>query len=265
MTADDRLRLIRVKIERAEKHLDDLETAIQSLGEATFKLVSLDSQSETRKPLLNIRPLNIYPPEIPAITGDAIHNLRCTLDHLAFHLVQVGIAFGETPPEKWEDIQFPIFPSLKSYEAGKGRRIQGARREAVEAIDALKPYKGGCEPLWLLRRLDNTDKHSFILPIGENLIVGGVSLKAYEPYFVSLDDPKDNQDVNLASEEAFTEPAVGRANALLPTLHKLTHLVSNIVTSFRPLLEGPVVPAGESSALDRFNALQWPKMPWDDE
>ena len=38
MNADDRLQLIRVKIERAEKHLDELEAAVLSLGEATFKL-----------------------------------------------------------------------------------------------------------------------------------------------------------------------------------------------------------------------------------
>jgi hypothetical protein len=236
MLADDRLRLIRIKIERAEKHLDDLEAAVQSLGEATFKLISLDSQSETRKPFLNVRPLNIYPPEIPAITGDVIHNLRCALDHLVFHLVQVGITFGETPPEKWEDIQFPISHSPDSYEDGKGRRIKGARREAIEAIDALKPYKGGNEALWLLRRLDNTDKHSFILPIGDDVIVGGVSLKAYEPYFTSLGVPEDEEDVNLSGEESLVEPAVGRANALLPTLHKLAQLVSDIVTSFRPFL-----------------------------
>jgi hypothetical protein len=243
MTADDRIRLIRVKIERANKHLDELEAAVLSIGEATFKMVSMDFQSQTGKPFLNIRPLNVYPPDIPAIAGDVIHNLRSALDHLAFHLVMVGITFGESPPEKWEDIQFPIFHSLKSYEAGKGRRVKGMRREAVEAIDALKPYQGGYEPLWLLRRLDNTDKHSFILPIGEDVIVGGVSLKAYEPYFTSLDDPKDNQDVNLASEETLIEPAVGRANALLPTLHKLTHLVSDIVTGFLPLLESPALPA----------------------
>src|ERR1035441_2164922 len=237
MIADDRLRLICVKIERAEKHLDELEEAVLSLGEATFKLISFDSQPETGKPFLNVRPLNVYPPEIPAISGDVIHNLRSALDHLAFHLVQIGITFGETPPEKWEDIQFPIFPSSESYEAGKGRRIQGARREAIKAIDALKPYKGGNEPLWLLRRLDNTDKHSFILPIGEDVIVGGVSLKAYEPYFASLNDSKDDQDVNLSGKEALAEPAVGLANALLPTLHKLTHLVGNIVAGFLPLLQ----------------------------
>ncbi|MGA2571087.1 MAG: hypothetical protein ABSF23_11265 [Terracidiphilus sp.] len=262
MTPDDRLRLIRVKIERAEKHLDELEAAILSLGQATFKLISLDSQPETGKPFLNARPLNVYPPAIPAIAGDVIHNLRSALDHLAFHLVMVGVTFGETPPEKWEDIQFPIMYSLKGYEGRKGRHIQGARREAIEAIDALKPYKGGNEALWLLRRLDNTDKHSFLWPIGENVIVGGVSLKAYEPYFTSLDDPKDNQDVNLASEETLIEPAVGRANALLPTLHKLTHLVSNIVTGFLPLLQdNPPAPQRILSALEEWEQLDWPKLP----
>ena len=119
MTADDRLRLIRIKIERAEKHLDDLEMAVLSLGEATFKTLSLDTQPETRKPLLIVRPLNIYPPEIPALTGDVVHNLRCALDHLAFQLVSVGVSFGESRTQNWAEIQFPISHSLDSYEAGK--------------------------------------------------------------------------------------------------------------------------------------------------
>jgi hypothetical protein len=261
MTADDRLRLIRIKIERAEKHLDDLEAAVQSLGKATFKLISLDSQPETGKPFMNFRPLNVYPPDIPAIAGDVIHNLRSALDNLAFHLVMVGVTFGEIPPEKWEDIQFPIFHSSESYEAGKGRRIQGAQREAIEAIDRLKPYKSGNEPLWLLRRLDNTDKHSFILPIGEDVIVGGVSLKAHEPYFSSLNDPEEDQDVNLSGEETFIEPAVGRANALLPTLHKLTHLVSNIITGFLPLLQDNEATPAALSPLEEWDQLKWPKFP----
>src|SRR5271166_4876286 len=52
MTADDRLTLIRVKIERAYKHLDELEAEVVSLGEATFKLISLDHKPETGKPFL---------------------------------------------------------------------------------------------------------------------------------------------------------------------------------------------------------------------
>src|ERR1035437_2342116 len=261
MTADDRLRLIRVKIERANKHLDELEAAVLSLGEATFKLISLDSQPETGKPFLNVRPLNIYPPNSPAIAGDMIHNLRCALDHLPFPLVMVGVSFGETPPKKWEDIQFPIMYSLKGYEGRKGRHLQGALREAIEAIDALKPYKGGNEALWLLRRLDNTDKHSFLWPIGEDVIVGGVSLKAYEPYFASLDLPKNNQNMNLSVEETLIEPAVGRANALLPTLHKLTHIVSNIITGFLPLLQDNEATPAALSSLEEWDQLKWPKFP----
>ena len=186
---------------------------------------------------MNVRPLNIYPPEIPAIAGDVIHNLRCALDHLAFQLVSVGVSLGESPPSKWDDIQFPIAHSADIYEGRKRRRVQGMTRQAVEAIDALKPYKGGNEPLWLLHKLDNTDKHSFILLAGEDVILGGMSLKAYEPYFTSLNIAEHDQDVNLSGQETLIEPAVDGSKALLPALHQLAELVSNIVTSFRPFLE----------------------------
>ena len=237
MKAHDRLRLIRVKIERAEKHLGEVEEAVLSLGEATFKTVSLQYDPDTAKPSFEFRPLYIYGYDIPAIAGDVIHNLRSALDHLAFQLVIVGISFGESRTEKWENIHFPIFHSLKSYEAGKIRRTQGMRREAVEAIDRLKPYKDGNAALWLLHKLDNADKHSFILVVGEDAIIGGVSLKTYSPNFVSFGTPVYKQHVNLARKEARIEPEVGEPNALLSTLHTLTLLVSDIVTTFLPLLQ----------------------------
>jgi hypothetical protein len=53
----------------------------------------------------------------------------------------------------------------------------------------------------------------------------------------SLGVSEDDQDMKLPAEETLMEPAIGRANALLPSLHKLSHLVSNIVTGFRPFLE----------------------------
>ena len=261
MTADDRLRLIRIKIERADKHLDELEAAILSLGEATFKTISMERESETAKPSLKVDPLYIYGFDIPAIAGDVVHNLRCALDHLAFQLVSVGVESGESRAEKWADIQFPILYSLDTYKRRKRRHIQGARREAIEAIDRLKPYKGGNDALWLLRNLDNTDKHSFILLAGEDTIVGGIPLKAYKPYFTSLDNPKDKNNVNLSSKEAFCEPAIGGVNPLLPTLHQLTELVSNIVASFRPFLECPITATEELSLLEEFRSLDWSKLP----
>jgi hypothetical protein len=258
MNAEDRARLIRVKIERAKKHVDDLEAAVVSLGEPSFNTISLEFEPGTGETRLESRPLHIYGPDIPTIAGDAIHNLRCALDHLAFQLVTVGITFGEQRVKPWQDIQFPIFNSPGTYESRKARCVEGARKEAVDAIDRLKPYKGGNEPLWLLRQLDNTDKHSFILATGEDVIVGGVPLKTYEPYFTSIGIPKDDEDVNLTSDTRLVEPAVGRANALLPTLHKLTQLVSKIVMEFQPLLQDNLSKPDFDDVAIRPNAfLEW--------
>jgi hypothetical protein len=223
MTADDRLRLIRVKIERAYKHLDELEAEVVSLGEVTFKTIRMERESEAMKPALKIDPLHVYGFDIPLASGDVVHNLRCALDHLAFQLVSVGVESGETRTEKWPDIQFPIFNSFASYEAGKRRRIQGMRREVMETIDRLKPYKGGNESLWLLRQLDNTDKHSFILLAGEHTIIGGIPLDASDPYFASLGTPKQ---ISLLSLSATSLRASGRSwsNRCPVTVHLLHHL-----------------------------------------
>jgi hypothetical protein len=195
--------------------------------------------------------------------GDAAHNLRTALDHLAYHLVLVGTDNGEVRSKGWEKIQFPIAHSADSYKSDRtAGKVQGMERKAIEAIDALKPYKGGNEPLWLLNKIDNADKHSFILPIGEDVIVAGVSLRASEPFFTSIDS-EANDDMNFTCGESLIEPAVGQANAVIPTLHKLSHLVSDIVEAFRPLLQSNVTTSAEVSPLDVFDSFEIGKFPWD--
>lgn len=106
MTADDRLRLIRVKVERAYEHIEDLEEAILPFGNAITQIVRMDHDPNSGKPGLQFSPLHIYSSKIPAITGDAVHNLMCSLDHLAFHLVETGVAAGIPREGIWEDVHF---------------------------------------------------------------------------------------------------------------------------------------------------------------
>lgn len=47
--------------------------------------------------------------------------------------------------------------------------MNGARQETFEAIDALKPYKGGNDPLWMLYRLNNIEKHRLLITVGSML------------------------------------------------------------------------------------------------
>jgi hypothetical protein len=239
MTADDRLALIRIKAERAKQHLDELEKGLAAGMADQLHAVTMESDTES---LYETGPFFILESTIPAIVGDVVHNLRSALDHLAWQLVSVGTASGETRTQGWEKIQFPIAHSLDSFVSMKGRATEGARREAIEFLDRLKPYKGGNDALWLLRQLDNADKHSFILPVGKLYILraagaASVWFQAQKPFFTSLGFPQQNQDVDLPGKEPIPEFRIGGEKALLPTLHQLFKAVTNIVTESRPLLE----------------------------
>jgi hypothetical protein len=238
MTADDRLALIRIKVERANQHLAELKKGLASGMADQLHAVTMESDT---KSLYESGPFFILDSTIPAIVGDIVHNLRSALDHLAWQLVSVGVANGETRSQGWEKIQFPIAHSFDSFVSMKGRAIEGARREAIKVLDRLKPYQGGNDALWLLRQLDNTDKHSFILPVGKLYILrakgASVWFQAQKPFFTSLGIAQENQDVDFASKEPIPVFRIGGENALLPTLHQLFKAVANIVTEFRPFLE----------------------------
>jgi hypothetical protein len=166
---------------------------------------------------------------------------------------------GNTRKGKPQDIHFPIAHNAQTYESKKLRCIEGVGREAIEAIDRLKPYKDGNAALWLLYKLDIADKHSLILVVGGDFIMDGISFKANDPYFsdFGLYRPAHKQEnVNLASSEPLIQPAVGRANALLPTLRNLADYVSDIVNSFLPLLGPANVEQGRTlSPLEEFDLL----------
>ncbi|MCK4843747.1 MAG: hypothetical protein KAS83_02105 [Dehalococcoidia bacterium] len=114
------------------------------------------------------------PSELPeqwsVIVGEITHNLRSALDLLAWQL-----ALLETPtPSSYT--AFPIFyigrsgrKGTNSFwgEKGKGPRcLKSIHRRYWVRIEAFQPYKGGHgylrSPLFLLRELNNTDKHRLI-------------------------------------------------------------------------------------------------------
>ena len=92
MTADERLALIRRKIERANTHLKDLEIIRDRFLNSDF--YALGSEQHPRPGYENFDvffPVRVdpVPSEISLLAGDAIHNIRSALDHLACQLVDV--------------------------------------------------------------------------------------------------------------------------------------------------------------------------------
>ena len=96
--------------------------------------------------------------------GDAIHNYRCALDHLAWQLVK----HGATPnPSRENSVQFPICSTESDFRIKEKIRLPGVTREKIDFIRGLHAYKRGKatnEALLSLASLSNDDKHRSIRP-----------------------------------------------------------------------------------------------------
>ncbi|HKN75403.1 MAG TPA: hypothetical protein VJW94_09510 [Candidatus Acidoferrum sp.] len=202
----------------------------------------------TGKSSLGLAPLPVLPFNFIATAGDIIQNLRTSLDHLAWHLAQVGLTqSGVANTEPHRDVSFPIAKTVEIYESMKRRKVQGMLPEAVKAIDSLKPYEGGNDALWRLHELNNIDKHRTLITIGHDCLFtgagfdGGYWLKTSNPLFdgviEGIADPKVDEDLYFGRQKSVAELDVVNSQALLPTLHQLTEFVDNVVSSFLPLLE----------------------------
>jgi hypothetical protein len=154
-----RLDSVRGKIERAEEHIEDLLIACGAfLKSGGYSTVAYED-AETGDRVINLRIIESPPNSISLILGDAIHNLRTSLDYLARQLVEAG---GGTPND---ETAFPIFYNRKNFEAKFMGKISGASQQAVNLIQILKPYKGGNDALWKLHRLDIIDKHRLLVTL----------------------------------------------------------------------------------------------------
>jgi hypothetical protein len=104
------------------------------------------------------------PEEIALIAGDTLQNLRSSLDHLAWALVETN---GEKPIDGATG--FPIVdeePITPKQQASFDRKIEGMGPKAKDIIRSIKPYKGGDDVLWMLHRLNNRDKHRTLFTVG---------------------------------------------------------------------------------------------------
>lgn len=268
-TVQERLKQISLKIERAKEHVADLERQLGAfLGSNPYK-VGAKHDPQTRELIYYVASVDQTPDSLSVIAGDAIQNLASGLDHLAYQLVCSDT--GDNPPNpRW--IYFPIQDDATKYEAKKNGKMQGAAKETFDAIDSLRPYKGGNDLLWSLYQLNTIEKHRLLLTVGSQaagvnlgqLMAGTVgdafppeAVAAFESMNVFLNpadkgfplkegfelyigavDENPNPKQQFRFTVAFAEPGVSEGKPLIETLHQLITLVEGIVTALTPRLRG---------------------------
>jgi hypothetical protein len=265
MTADQRLALIRPKIERADKHIQDLKAAVRSFLDSQPYKIANKRDLETRKLLYYVVSVDLVPASIATIAGDILHCLRDSLDHLTQQLYLVGTGDGKGYRDQ---TTFPIMPSAKVFKTELAKRVEGMRQDAVDMIKGLEPYKGGQgEDLWVFNRLNNIDKHRLIVTVGSafrSMDIGAVAaqkfnqafpqiqmpelslfmrpadnkfpLKAGDELFIDAADAEVNEKIKFCFEVAIHEPGVIDGKPLVETLVQFRGRVSGIVDAFRPCL-----------------------------
>lgn len=115
------------------------------------------------------------PADWPAVIGDAIHNMRASLDLLACGLVEKN---GHTD---LANVYFPFAESESELDNMiRKRKVDKASPQAVALIKALKPFKGGNVAIRAVHDLDIWDKHRAIIPDASLISALGSSVGHYE-------------------------------------------------------------------------------------
>ena len=131
---------VRIKVERANKHIVDLGAAIDKFFERRPHSV-VAYIDEEHKPTYCLKHIEPIDSAVSAVTGDVIQNLRTALDYLA------GALWLRTNRGEWRGY-FPICESSEKYESESPGKTKGMPIAAKEAIDRIAPYEGGNDVLW---------------------------------------------------------------------------------------------------------------------
>jgi hypothetical protein len=267
-TVAERLTHVLLKVERAKEHVADLERLTRTFLSANPYKVGAKHNPQTRQLVYYVEVAEPTPSCLQVVAGDAIQNLMSALDHLAYQIVCSDT--GDQPPNPFY-IYFPIRDTFDKYEAEKGGKMKGALPDTFAAIDALKPYQGGNDLLWMLYALNRIEKHRLLLTVGScaagvhmgdllapKLAASGFPAEAVETvkqmdlYIMPSDkgfplkagfelliggvDAKPDPNQKFRFDVALSEPGILESESLVATLHQFTTLVEGIVTALTPRL-----------------------------
>jgi hypothetical protein len=259
----------RAKIERAKKHVNELEAALADLVISKTShphIIVTEDDPKTGNLLYKIARVPAVPDQVAAIAGDVIHNLRSSLDLLMSQLVKRQTGDPGTG-------YYPTAPTRKLFEATCGSKIKRlVGEDAFKLIRASESYRGGKgDAAWRVHRLDIEDKHRVVYELGLNL--SSLTLAFPTATFEGLDAekaaefnkmtgemmdtvfwrPSDNMfplkdgdvlfsgpanpvnDPKFRLDVAFSEPQIVYAQPVLPALTQFGQAMEALIESFGPL------------------------------
>jgi len=148
------------KIDRADEHIANLAVEIDTFLDTEPYRITYERHPKRGLILqCHCDDVAISPKLVRfgTISGEVIHHLRSSLNHLVWQL---------SDEQHTTSTEFPIFKSKQGYKtrvSGKLKFITD--RRVLTLIERAQPFKGAWtkHPLWLVQHLDVVDKHHVLM------------------------------------------------------------------------------------------------------
>ena len=245
-----RVEKIRLKTERADKHIRDLESEI-IIWKKNGYCIDRQTDPDTGDILYKFRIKTPIDPMWGTLVGDAAHNLRTALDHLIYQLIDIK---GGTVTNR---TAFPIAKSPQAYESEFAAKVDGIDPKAINLIHRFHTYHGGNEDFWRIHEIDRIDKHRLLIPVGaanRQAIFQAINGKASKPielrfrpndWLCPLEDGAviytfknapsagyHEYDAEFPVEIAVAECTIPMCDPAVPALQEMLNLVKAVIDTF---------------------------------
>jgi hypothetical protein len=241
----------RSKVQRAYRHIDEIKQRSAPLDRDLYEVsnrlehASVIHLKATRYKLA-FRPKQDIPEVFGGIIGDAVSNLRSSLDYLANGIARAWIP---SPPK----IYFPL--AKREYlvsHAGLTTIEQAIPGSKKLFLDEIRPEGGAYERLWNFNALRNDDQHNDFIPAVTVVEVANINARigtgiirnlssrfnaAHSHVFFDSHVPVATDDnFNTAIDVKFGQGTIFENEPVIPTLTQIAQMVGETLDWFEGLV-----------------------------
>lgn len=233
----------RLKVERANHHIRDLERQLTDYSNSHPHVITIKEDPYTKRFLIYVNFPDKPPPEMALTIGDAIHNLRTALDHMMWEMI------GRDHGSQHNNLYFPMGNNRVNFEATCQGIITPSQniRDTLKRLEAFPSGKG--DSLYTIHLLDRAEKHTVLTPMIKAVMVSRLVVFGPgdgQPIIDIADLPilgdgqatfscppgsriQNDNHSKATADIIFGEVEAVKSQPVIPTLRQLAHAANDTI------------------------------------
>lgn len=219
-----------LRVKRAGRHLEELHTHLQEWTDLHWNHIDFDKATFLENPeIVTTEPLpREFLAQASVLVGDALNNLRATLDYLVYALAMLG-----NGGQAVMGTQFPIDEKPEEFKGHIKNYLRHVPPGAILRISKLQPCNG-CEWTAKLRDLHNPDKHRHLTSLRSEAQFSA-TVKRLGP--TTLPDGSEGERVSVRPQVVVEVFFADTGENVADVLNVLQREVAAVIDSFKPFIK----------------------------